>query len=72
MSVKYIVSVAIQYTVEVDVPDSEIAKGPTSAAAYACKCGEEMYWDDNTCTYADETIKIVHVSAYPVPEEAKP
>lgn len=73
MSIKYKVSIAIRFTVEVDVPDSEIAKGPTSAAAYARKCGEDV-WNDpgERSTYADYETKVIHVSAYPAPEEPKP
>lgn len=67
MSVKYKAVVSIRFTVDVDVPDREIAKGPDAAAAYARAYGLGV-WNDPTerTTYADYESEVVHVTAFPV------
>jgi hypothetical protein len=63
----YQVQIAVKYTLDIEVPDAEVAKGPDNAAAYARKHGKWVWEDDaERTTYADEPVEeIVHITAYP-------
>lgn len=72
MSVTYRIVRVKQEVTDIEVPDSEVAKGLDAAQAYALNHGVNVLDDPDSHAYTDKTAKTLRVNAYikqPYPED---
>jgi len=64
MSITYRVVRIKQEVTDIEVPDSEVAKGLVVARAYALNHRINVLDDPDSHTYTDKTAKTIRVNAY--------